>query len=455
MDPFNQRGPNAFSNVFIRFYDFMVFKMSCSCRELIVPVVFCAQVASSFFDTALQMVVKERSATNSTDPDQEQKAITNFNMTFNMILKFMPIVPAIILAKIGDKGYRKVPIVVPLVGYFLSRGLLLLDILLEWPLQVLYAVPVIHGLCGGFASYWAGVMALVSVRAREDVRSLSIMRTELVYGIAGFIGSLASGHLFNLYTVDLKHGVLLSGFSVLLYFFSLLYAALFLRIGHLAALGDGQERRESVGIINQDAHDKINIILLYGSGILYDIAVAGGMEMLAAYVLKDPLNWGATEVGYGNAVGSLIFITSFVGVKLFTRCSVRDEGMIIIGMISFAVGIYFMAFVTTTPMYFLARSITLFALIPMPTIRSLLSKQVKGTSYGITFVMLQLSFKLASLVTTPIYTKIYQATLDTFPGFVFVLSSIFTVLSMIPISYVVLGFPVKCCRMALSKTQWI
>lgn len=52
---------------------------------------------------------------------------------------------------------------------------------------------------------------------------------------------------------------------------------------------------------------------------------------------------------------------------------------------------------------------------------------------GITFVMLQLSFKLASLVTTPIYTKIYQATLDTFPGFVFMLSSIFTVLSMIPI----------------------
>ncbi|KAA0703695.1 Thymic stromal cotransporter -like protein CE11 [Triplophysa tibetana] len=407
-----------------------------SCSEHIVPLVFCAQVASSFFDTALQMVVKERCTTNSTDPDSEQKSITNFYMTFNMINKFITIVPALILAKVGDRGYRKVPIMVPLVGYFVSRALLLLDIVLEWPLKVLFAVPVIHGLCGGFASYWAGVMALVSLRTSDEKRSLHIMRTELVFGIAGFIGSLASGHLFNLYTVDLKHGVLLSGLSVLLYFLCLVYAIFILRVGHFTALGDEQERRENVEIINQDARDTINIILLFVGGILYDIAVAGGVEMLAAYVLKDPLNWGATMVGYGNAFGSILFITSFIGVKVFTRCSFRDESMIMIGMVSFASGIYFMAYVTTTPMYFLARSLTLFALIPMPTIRSLLSKQVKGTSYGFTFVMLQLSFKVSSLVTTPIYTKIYQSTLDTFPGFVFILSSTFTVLSMIPISIV-------------------
>lgn len=406
-----------------------------TCRKYIAPLVFCAQVASSFFDTALQMVVKERCA-NATDSDGQQKAITNFNMTYNMIAKFMPFLPAILLAKVGDRGYRKMPIVVPLVGYFLSRGLLLLDVAFDWPLQVLYAVPVIHGLCGGFASYWAGVMALVSVSSGEEERSVSIMMTELVYGIAGFIGSLASGHLFALYTVNLKQGVILSGSSVVLYLLCLLYAAFFLRVSPPAVLGDRLERRESFGIINHEARDKINIVLLFVSGILYDIAVAGGMEMLAAYVLKEPLNWGATLVGYGNAAGSLLFITSFLGVKMFTRLSVRDESMIMVGMVSFATGIYFMAFVTTTPMYFLARSVTLFALIPMPTIRSLLSKQVKGTSYGITFVMLQLSFKLASLVTTPIYTKIYQATLDTFPGFVFILSSIFTVLSIIPISIV-------------------
>ncbi|TRY84254.1 hypothetical protein DNTS_008755 [Danionella cerebrum] len=377
----------------------MAFLMSC--RRYIAPLVFCGQVATSFFDTALQMVIKERCA-NTSDHDGEQKSITNFNMTYNMIVKFMPIIPAVLLAREGDKGNRKVPIVFPLVGYFLSRGLLLLDVLLDWPLQVLYAVPVIHGLCGGFASYWAGVMALVSVSSSEDERALRIMRTELVYGIAGFVGSLASGHLFAIYSLNLKQGVILCGLSVLLYLACLLYAALFLRVEPLGILGDRHERRESVGIINHEARDKTNIALLFIGGVVYDIAVAGGMEMLAAFVLKEPLSWGAALVGYGNAAGYLLFITSFLGVKVFSR----------------------------------SRSLMLFALIPMPTIRSLLSKQVKGSSYGIIFVALQLSFKLVGLVTTPIYTKIYQGTLDTIPGFVFILSSLFTVLSMIPVSIV-------------------
>ena len=55
---------------------------------------------------------------------------------------------------------------------------------------------------------------------------------------------------------------------------------------------------------------------------------------------------------------------------------------------------------------------------------------------GITLISLQLSFKIASLAYTPIYTKVYQATLDWFPGFVFTLSSIITVLATIPVRYV-------------------
>uniref|UniRef100_A0A0E9Q708 Uncharacterized protein n=1 Tax=Anguilla anguilla TaxID=7936 RepID=A0A0E9Q708_ANGAN len=66
-------------------------------------------------------------------------------------------------------------------------------------------------------------------------------------------------------------------------------------------------------------------------------------------------------------------------------------------MLSFAAGIYFMAFVTATYMFYLARTLTLFALIPMPIIRSLLSKQVQGSSCGKILTMLQLSFSLASL----------------------------------------------------------
>ncbi|XP_036451346.1 thymic stromal cotransporter homolog [Colossoma macropomum] len=406
-----------------------------SLRQYVEPVVFGAQMACSFFDTGLQMVVKQRSenATSPSDPHEDQNAIANFYMIFNMLTDFIPILPALILARIGDRGYRKVPIVVPLVGYSLSRALLLLVIWLEWRIEVMYVAPVIYGLCGGFSSYWAGVIALVSVSTSEEQRSLRIMRIELVYGIAGFLGSLASGHLFQLYTVGMKQGVLLASMSVALYVFCLLYATCVLQVSRITL-----ERRESTssGIITHNRQDRTIIALLFISGILYDVAVAGGVQILSVYVLNAPLEWSASEVGYGNAAGFLIFITSFLGMKFFTRFAVSDTSMIMIGMVSFMTGIYFMTFVTTTAMYFLARSVMLFALIPMPTIRSLLSKQVQGTSYGMTFICLQVSFTLASVATAPIYTKIYESTLDTYPGFVFTLSSIITFLSILPISVV-------------------
>ncbi|XP_030625892.1 thymic stromal cotransporter homolog [Chanos chanos] len=404
-------------------------------RKFLEPLVVCAQVSSAFFDTGLQMVVKERCANASNSTDGEQTAISNFYMTYNMLSKFMPILPGLILARFGDKGYRKLPIVIPLIGYFLSRLLLVLVITIEWPIEVMFGGAVIHGLCGGFASYWAGVMALVSVSTSEEERSVRIMRMELFYGLAGLFGSLASGHLFQLYTVGLKQGVVLAVSSVTLYFICLLYATFVLKTDSITLSGCREDRRESSGIINHESRDNINIALLFASGILYDIAVGGGMEILASFVLKNPLNWNATQVGYGNAAGFIVFITSFIGVKFFSKFA-SDTTMILIGMLSFTAGIYFMAFVTTTTLFYLARSLTLFALIPMPTIRSLLSKQVSCSSYAMTLILLQLSFKLAGLVTTPMYTKIYQATLDSSPGFVFTLSSIITVAAIIPISIV-------------------
>ncbi|KAJ8007497.1 hypothetical protein DPEC_G00118110 [Dallia pectoralis] len=411
-----------------------------SLRGRIEPVVLLAQIASAFFDTGLQMVVKDRCA-NKTDPfsptsteDSRQKAMSNFYMTYNMLSKFVPILPAILLAKVGDRGYRKVPILIPLVGYLISRVLLLLVIVVDLPIETMFGGVVAHGLSGGFCSYWAGVMTLVSLSSREEERSIHMMRIELVYGVAGLIGSLASGHLFQLYSVNFKQGTLLVGLSAVFYLVCLIYTTCYFYVPRVSL--NAPERTETKGVMGvQYSRNFLNIVLLFASGILYDVAVGGGMEILLTFEMKEPLNWSATQVGYGNAAGFVVFLTSFLGVMVMSRW-VSDVTLIIIGMASFAAGIYFMAFVTATYMFYLARALTLFALIPMPTIRALLSKQVIGSSYGITLISLQLSFKIASLVYTPVYTKIYQATLDWFPGFVFTLSSIISVLATVPVSVV-------------------
>ncbi|XP_006795635.1 thymic stromal cotransporter homolog [Neolamprologus brichardi] len=410
------------------------------------PIIVLEQLGSTLFDTALQMVVRDRCA-NATDPghsseDAQQKAMTDFYMINNLIIQLTPIFPALFLARLSDRGRRKAPIVSPLTGYLLSRVILLLVVVLNLPLQVMFAAGTLLGLSGGFTAYWPGVMTLASLGSTAADRSKVLMRVEFTYGLAGVVGSLASGHLFHLYSSSLGHGTILLIISTLLHLLCLLHSIFLLQVKGVSD-GELEENRHLLVRASTNSSvvetpveiNRVNVALLFVAAILYNFAVGGAIEVLGAFVLRAPLSWNATLVGYGNAAGCVIFLTSYIGVIGFRRCC-SDTSLILIGMVSFAVGIYFMSFVTTTLTFYLARALTLFALIPMSTIRSLLSQQVPASSCGMTLTFLQLALKFASLAYIPAFTKIYQGTLDWFPGFVFTLASIFTVLAMTPISII-------------------
>ncbi|XP_060917994.1 solute carrier family 46 member 2 [Labrus mixtus] len=418
------------------------------------PVLVLEQLGSTLFDTALQMVVKDRSE-NATYPDahlsreeSQQKAMSDYYMIYNLINKLTPIFPAMLLARTGDRGWRRVPIVVPLSGYLMSRLALLLVVIFRLPLEVMFGAAVLFGLSGGFCAYWPGVMTLASLGSTAADRSKVMMRVELLYGAAGLVASLVSGHLFLLYSSSLGNGTALLSVSTLLHLLCLLHSIFLLQV----KLEPKNEPEENCQLVPPDSINgpvapfvinKVNVALLFAAAVLYLSAVGGAIEILGIFVLKEPLNWTATQVGYGNAAGCMIFITSYLGVMVFRRC-VSDVMLILIGMISFASGIYFMSFVTSTYTFYLARSLNLFALIPLPTIRSLLSLQVPASSCGTTLTFLQLALKFPGLAYLPAFTKIYQGTLNWFPGFVFTLASILTVLAMIPIS--IFG-----CRLPLRR----
>lgn len=140
------------------------------------PIIVLEQLGSTLFDTALQMVVRDRCA-NATYPgtlpgeESQQKAMSDFFMVFNLIVKLTPILPALLLAWFGDRGWRRVPILLPLCGYLLSRLALLLLVIFQLPLQVMFGAAVLFGLSGGFCAYWPGVMTLASLGSSAADRS--------------------------------------------------------------------------------------------------------------------------------------------------------------------------------------------------------------------------------------------------------------------------------------------
>ncbi|NXP27752.1 TSCOT protein, partial [Scytalopus superciliaris] len=432
-------------------------------RTWIEPVVASSQVASAFYDTALLLVVKNYyNQTNSTAPshaleDAQQKAVSNFYIIYNLVLGLSPLVSAYSLSKLGDRIHRKIPICFPLLGYLGSKTLLLLLILLGWPIEVMYGAAALNGLTGGFTTLWAGIMALGSLRSSESRRSLRLIIIELVYGLAGFLGSMASGYLFVGFSDHYREGTVLVCCSIACYAFCLLYSIFVLTVpkpgtskaksaeevgsqlpthtGAAAAAAAGSSQPSEGRSSTPVSPSKLIIILLFVAAILYDFAVVGAMNVLPLFLLREPLSWNAVEIGHGNAAGYVIFITSFLGVFVFSRY-LRDITMIMIGVVSFSTGILIMAFVKWTFLFYIARAVMLFALIPLPTIRSMLSKHVEGSSYGKVFVLLQLSLVTTGVVTSTVYNKIYQNTLNWYSSFCFILSFLVGCLSLLPLSFV-------------------
>ncbi|KAM7405388.1 hypothetical protein PAMP_012655 [Pampus punctatissimus] len=404
-------------------------------------VVVGVQLGNSLFFTSLPMVVKERcinSTKNSSSmEDSWQTSMSNFFMTYRVLSQLMPILPGLFLAWLGDMGWRKTAIVVPLVGFMLARLVMLLMLTLDWPLEVLWVEVTLTGLCGGFVVFWGGTMTLLSLSSVEQERSKLMMRTELIKGIAGFTGCVASGHLFDFTSGSLRPGVINMFVCLLLNAFCVLYILFFLQV---EASSDYKCLKN---LSTKTVSERLNIVLLWMAGVLYNAAFSAAENILVLFEVMEPLHWTVAQVGYGNASGFLVILSSFLSAMSMSRW-VSDLTLITIGMLSHAAGMFLMAFVTTTYMFYIALTLTLFSLMPTPIIRSLLSQKVHRSSHGMVLTSLQLSSKFSGVGFDPLYTKIYQLTLYWCPGFVFIISSIITTVAIILIRVLDSGLAVGC-----------
>lgn len=362
-------------------------------RTWIEPVVASTQVAGSLYDAGLLLVVKEsfsseaggssnHNASQSIrghQEDQQQKAISNFYIIYNLVMGLTPLLSAYGLGWLSDRYHRKISICTATLGFLLCRTGLLLKVMLDWPVEVLYGAVALSGLCGGFSAYWSGVMALGSLGCAEGHRSLRLILIDLVLGLAGFCGSMASGHLFKQIVGHSAQGLLLTSCSVGCAAFALFYSLFVLKVPESVSKSNKvyptvdtvsgmvgtyrtmdpdelgkQDVSRSALTPGKRKTSRTIIALLFVGAIVYDLAVVGTVDVMALFVLKEPLSWNQVQLGYGMASGYIIFITSFLGVLVFSRYF-PDTTMIIIGMVSFGSGALLLAFVKETYTFYIGK----------------------------------------------------------------------------------------------------
>lgn len=91
------------------------------------------------------------------------------------------------------------------------------------------------------------------------------------------------------------------------------------------------------------------------------------------------------------------------------------------------------AFATTTLTMMLVRLPLLFSVMPLPVLRSMMSKVVLENEQGALFACIACLESLTGSLTLAVYNSIYAATVLWFPGFCFLLSA---ALSLIPFAVV-------------------
>ncbi|KAL7867276.1 hypothetical protein AOLI_G00150900 [Acnodon oligacanthus] len=395
---------------------------------LVEPVVIIHKLGTSFFEMSLTLTVYNRSLEMADGhADQAQAASSRFFLIHSIISAVAAMLSFIPLGRVVDRRGPKVFLVVSQLGSVLGMCFLLVFLFCRLPVEFLFLGSMVYGLSGGTPAYWAGVVALAALSSKQRHRTLKINVVDLCYGIAGVLGGFASGYVYRIG----QRGEVLLGMAISLSVVALLYSTFLLS-------SSGQNNEEKEQLLSRagrmERTDKVSVGLLMLAMVLFMLGMIGAENVLTLYVLKPPLSWDSVWAGYGRAATDAMYLTSFLGVLALSGV-LGDMALSLLGIISNCTGMAIMAFTVESWVYFMARGIMMFACVPMPTLRAMLSKVLDAQQYGRIFGRLQLALAVTELLSTVFFTSIYPLTLDSYSGLCFLLSCAISYLSVIPILY--------------------
>lgn len=264
------------------------------------------------------------------------------------------------LVAYSDRAGRKMTIIMPLIGMLINTLAYLTVSYFELNIYLLIGSSILSALCGGLGTFLGGCFACIA-----DLCETRRQKTLRMAGVDMMVGLLAGGA-----SVSTGYFLESTGFnwpfltSAMILWLSLLYAIFILEetMKPDAAVIDSSSQDSSIkqmvgGVYKMLAGAsrscKITLALLLIIFTSFSIAYIGGLSMMTLYELNEPLCWTEILIGYAAALSSIVFLTSFVGVSVFTYCGVPQLLIVLLGILSLASGMVMTAFAKTTSFMFI------------------------------------------------------------------------------------------------------
>ncbi|NWI44618.1 S46A3 protein, partial [Picathartes gymnocephalus] len=372
----------------------------------------------------------------------KQKAIQEKASVFNMQLDLTRAIPSLTVAFVivanGDHQGHKRSLVLPSVGALICGISFTAISYFSLSLSVLFAVAFITGLFGSIATFLGGGFAYIAEECHDEKqKTTQIAVVDLIFGVVSGLAGLSSGYFLR--GIGFAWTFVIAS---LLHVINIIYIVFFLedtvgisQFQHGTPVSWKELLRETfsgVYMLFKTAPYKkrILIIVLLFTFMTYLFTLLGGSSLFTLYELDEPLCWNEVYIGYGAAAFTSVSLTSFLGVYLFSKC-LKDIYIVFIGMFSYIGGMIMAAFAKTTLLMFLVRVPSLFCFMPIPVLRSMLSKVVLTSEQGAVFACIACLEVVTGTMSISVFNILYATTVAWFSGFSFLLSA---GLCLIPLS---------------------
>ncbi|XP_047716733.1 solute carrier family 46 member 3 [Prionailurus viverrinus] len=374
--------------------------------------------------------------------EEVQKKVSLFNLQMDISGLIPGLVSTFILLSHSDHRGRKFPLILSSAGALATSVWLCVLSYFAFPVQLLIASTFIGALCGNSTTFLGACFAYVVDQCVEQKqRTIRIAIIDFILGLVTGLTGLSSGYFIRELGFVWSFFIISMAFAV-----NLIYILFF--------LGDSLKESSSPNVAiscsegfknlfyrtymlfkNASGKRRYFLCLLLFTMITYFFVTIGISPIFILYELDSPLCWNEVFIGYGSALGSITFFSSFLGIWLFSYC-MEDIHMAFIGIFTTMAGMVMTAFARTTLMMFLVRLPFLFTIVPLSVLRSMISKVVRSTEQGTLFACIAFLETLGGVTAVSTFNGIYSATVAWYPGFTFLLSAVLLLIPAISLCIV-------------------
>ncbi|KAE8287453.1 Solute carrier family 46 member 3 Precursor [Larimichthys crocea] len=373
------------------------------------------------------------SSNHSSYHEEVQRQASLFSLYTELFSTIPSLVVTLMLVAYSDRGGRKITIIMPLIGTLIYTLSFLTVSYFELNIYLLIGSSLLSSLFGGLGTFLGGCFAYIADLCKDDCqKTLRMAGLDMMIGLLSGVASISTGYFLRAAGFNWPFVT-----SALCQCLVLLYAVFILEETVKKAPTDanilnGSPQHSALkqmiyGVYRMftgTSHKcKTVLVLLMLIFTSFSFAYVGGISMMTLYELNEPLCWTEILIGYGSALSTTVFLTSFVGVTAFTYCGVPQIVIVLMGIVSVISGMSLVAFAKTTFLMFIVRVPMLLSIMPFPVLRSMMSKIISKSEQGALFACLSFLESLTNNVSVAVFNSVYAATVTWYSGFIFLLSA--------------------------------